>query len=108
MAGYVKVQGMSRYDKIWRVVRKIPYGKVATYGQVARVARMEGMARLVGYALHALPEAKKVPWHRVINAAGRISLVGPSARKQRAMLESEGIQFSSNGKINLREFGWEK
>lgn len=99
---------MSRYEKIWRVVRRVPYGRVATYGQIARIAKMEGMARLVGYALHALPEAKKVPWHRVINAAGRISLVGPVARRQRSLLESEGIRFSMNGKINLHEFRWEK
>jgi methylated-DNA-protein-cysteine methyltransferase related protein len=99
---------MSRYEKIWRAVRRVPYGRVATYGQIARIAGMEGMSRLVGYALHALPERKKVPWHRVINAAGRISLVGPVARKQRALLEAEGIRFTPNGKINLQQFRWEK
>jgi methylated-DNA-protein-cysteine methyltransferase-like protein len=97
-----------RYEKIWKVVQKIPYGRVATYGQIARLAKMDGMPRLVGYALHALPQGKKVPWHRVINAAGRISLVGPVARKQRVLLESEGIEFSESGKINLHEFRWKK
>ncbi len=97
---------MSRYEIIWKTVERIPYGRVATYGQIARVAGMESHARLVGYALHALPLGSTVPWHRVINSAGRISLPGPAARRQKALLELEGIRLLPSGKINLRVYQW--
>jgi methylated-DNA-protein-cysteine methyltransferase-like protein len=97
---------MSRYEQIWEVVRRIPYGCVATYGQIARVAGMDGHSRLVGYALHALKPNRKVPWHRVINAQGRISLTGPSRRRQQQLLEAEGVRFSPSGRIDLRLFQW--
>jgi len=97
---------MSRYELIWKAVRRIPKGRVATYGQIARVADMEGQPRLVGYALHALPAGSKVPWQRVINARGKISLSGPTARRQRRLLEQEGIVFSASGRIDLKIFGW--
>ena len=61
------------YARIYAVIRRIPFGKVATYGQVAELAGLPGHARQVGYALHALPSATAVPWHRVINAAGTVS-----------------------------------
>ncbi len=100
------VGDMSRYELIWKVVRRIPKGRVATYGQIARVAGMDGQPRLVGYALHALPAGTGVPWQRVINARGKISLGGPTARRQRRMLEQEGILFSVSGRIDLKKFGW--
>ncbi|HJZ11825.1 MAG TPA: MGMT family protein, partial [Acidobacteriota bacterium] len=98
---------MSRYEAIWKTICRIPYGKVATYGQIARLAGMEGQSRLVGYALHALKPDQAVPWHRVINAQGRISLVGPSERRQRKMLESEGVRFTAARRVNLRLFQWQ-
>ena len=94
------------YRRIWRTVRRIPRGQVATYGQVAREAGMDGQPRLVGYAMHALPPASSVPWHRVINAAGRISLPGPWGRSQREKLESEGVVFSKAGRVALKTFQW--
>ena len=97
---------MSNYDKIWETVRRIPRGRVATYGQIAELAGLEGHSRLVGYALHALRPNMKIPWHRVINAKGRISLVGPSGRRQRKLLEAEKIVFLVSGRINLKEFQW--
>ena len=66
--------GEDTYARIYEVVRRIPEGRVATYGQVAALADLPGHARQVGYALHALPEGGNVPWHRVINARGAISL----------------------------------
>jgi methylated-DNA-protein-cysteine methyltransferase related protein len=96
------------YEAIYKIVRRIPLGAVATYGQVARLAGLPGHARQVGYALHRLPEGSAVPWHRVINARGRISLhpmdVGSS--QQRALLEDEGVRFDPGGRISLRLFGW--
>jgi len=67
---------------------------------------MEGQPRLVGYALHALPSGSSVPWQRVINARGKISLGGPTARRQRRLLEQEGIVFAASGRIDLKVFGW--
>ncbi len=89
------------------MVRRIPRGRVASYGQVAALAGLAGHARQVGYALHALPEDNEVPWHRVVNAAGRISLRRESSggALQRALLETEGIVFHA-GRIDLQRYGW--
>jgi methylated-DNA-protein-cysteine methyltransferase related protein len=97
---------VSSYEKIWKVVSEIPYGTVATYGQIAMLANLEGHARLVGYALHAVKSDRKLPWHRVINSQGRISLTGPTAKRQRKLLEAEGIQFSPAGRISLSTYKW--
>jgi methylated-DNA-protein-cysteine methyltransferase-like protein len=98
----------SSYTRIWKVVRRIPKGRVATYGQVAELAGLPRQARLVGYALHALPEAKQVPWQRVVNAQGRISARGLSEYEalQRQRLEREGVRFDARGRIDLARFGW--
>ena len=97
-----------RNDLVYAVVRKIPSGLVATYGQVAALAGLEGMARQVGYALHELSPGSTVPWHRVVNARGEISLrsEGCSDQEQRARLESEGVHFDERGRISMKEFGW--
>jgi methylated-DNA-protein-cysteine methyltransferase-like protein len=97
------------YERIYRVVRRIPAGRVATYGQVAALAGLPGRARQAGYALHALPAHTTVPWHRVVNAAGRISLGrgrGGADLEQRFRLEAEGVEFDANGRIPLARFGW--
>ena len=96
------------YNDIYKVVRRIPHGRVATYGQVAALAGLAGHARQVGYALHACREDSGVPWQRVINARGEISLRGSSDAEglQRALLESEGVRFDKNGRVDLRVFGW--
>ncbi len=94
--------------RIYEVVRRIPVGQVATYGQVARLAGVRGHARQVGYALHDLPEGSDVPWHRVINARGEISLRSSSGadHEQRRLLEEEGIDFGSGGRIELSRHRW--
>jgi methylated-DNA-protein-cysteine methyltransferase-like protein len=96
------------YQRIYRAVRRIPRGRVATYGQVAALAGLRGNARQVGYALHALSDATRVPWHRVINARGEISLRGqPGAEiEQRLLLEAEGIRFDVRGRLRLGEVQW--
>ena len=101
-------QVQTRWDRIYAVVRRIPRGKVATYGQVARLAGLKGHARQVGYALHALKGWKRVPWHRVVNARGAISLPPASGADvtQRLRLEREGVKFGPNGRIDLKRFGW--
>ena len=97
-----------KYRRIWATVARIPYGKVATYGQIARLAGLGGHARMVGYALHATPEAIEIPWHRVINARGEISGRGEREVEglQRARLEAEGIVFDARGRVDLGRFGW--
>lgn len=96
--------------RIHAVVRKIPRGHVATYGQVARLAGLPGHARQVGYAMAALGDGTLVPWHRVINAQGRVSLrrAGPGAGLgQRQLLEREGVRFDGSGRVSLARYGWE-
>jgi len=90
------------------VVRRIPRGRVATYGQVAKLAGLPGRARQVGYAMYALPRDTRVPWQRVINAAGRVSRrrVPGAELTQRMLLEREGVRFGSGGRIPLARFGW--
>ncbi|TGD74093.1 MGMT family protein [Mangrovimicrobium sediminis] len=90
-------------QRIWQVVALIPRGKVATYGDVAAQAGLPGAARRVGRALKGLPTDTRIPWHRVVNAAGRISLPGGAGR-QRERLEAEGVEFHDSGRINLKRF----
>lgn len=81
---------------------------MASYGQVAREAGLPGHARQVGYALHALPAGSTVPWFRILNARGEISLrvEDGSADVQRALLEAEGVEFNRRGRVDLKRFGW--
>jgi methylated-DNA-protein-cysteine methyltransferase related protein len=96
------------YAAIYQVVRRIPRGRVATYGQVAELAGLSGHARQVGYALHALPASTTVPWHRVVNASGGISLrTSPGAElTQRILLEREGVRFDARGRLSLARVRW--
>jgi len=95
------------HTRIHRVVSRIPRGRVATYGEIARLAGLHGQARLVGYALHALPVGTRIPWQRVVNAQGAISLPGKSAIRQRELLEKEGVRFDARGRIDLDRFLWQ-
>lgn len=92
---------------ILAVVRRIPRGRVCPYGNVAQVAGLPRRARLVGTVLRQGPAARGLPWHRVINASGRISFpVGSDAYAlQRRRLEAEGIVFVG-GRIDLQRYGW--
>ncbi|MEK6571496.1 MAG: MGMT family protein [Bacteroidota bacterium] len=95
------------YQTIWDVVRLIPKGKVATYGDIANLCGLIDQARLVGYALHSIPANSNVPWHRVINSKGRISLpkVSGQYESQKRLLEKEGVVFVRD-KIDLDKYGW--
>ena len=98
------------YNKIYSVVKEIPYGKVATYGQIAALAGLGRNARLVGYALHSLPDNSGVPWHRVVNSQGKISF-SINRREcdnlQQRLLEKEGVIFDQNAKINFEKYLWQ-
>ena len=96
------------YSKIYAVVRRIPRGRVASYGQIAALAGFPGRARQVGYALHALTAGSGVPWQRVLNSRGEVSLPPSEGAGglQRALLEKEGVAFDAWGRVSLEEFGW--
>ncbi len=90
--------------KVWRIVHSIPRGSVATYGQIARLADHPNQARLVGKILSQLPANSNLPWHRVLNAQGRIT--SPGSESQRLKLADEGVMLV-NGRINLKHYGWQ-
>ena len=97
------------YKRIYAAVRRIPRGRIATYGQVATLAGLNGRARQVGYALAALRSSTAVPWQRVINAQGRISLRPTTGGfSQRMLLEREGVVFDAGGRVSLRKFQWRR
>ena len=95
--------------RIYATVDSIPPGCVATYGQVALEAGLPRRARLVGRALAALPVGSDLPWHRVLNASGRVSPRGsePGAaeRRQLARLAREGVEARA-GRVDLDRFRW--
>lgn len=92
-------------ERVYGLVRRIPPGRVATYGQIAEFAG-RCTPRMVGYAMASVPHGSDIPWHRVINGRGRISLQGEGHDMQRAMLEAEGVVFGPEGRVDLAEFGW--
>lgn len=99
------------FEQVYEVVRRIPPGQVASYGQVAAILGHPRAARTVGWALASLPDhlEAEVPWHRVINSQGRISIrhLRHSAEEQRRLLEAEGVEFDADGRVDWRRFGWE-
>lgn len=98
----------SSYREIYRVIGRIPVGRVATYGQIAHLAGLPGHARQVGYALHATPPELELPWHRVINARGEISRRHDAQFEdiQAQLLAAEGVVPGANGRIDLERFQW--
>ena len=99
----------STRQRIYAAVRRVPRGKVATYGQIAELAGLEGQARQVGYAMAAVPSSSAVPWHRIINAQGRVSMRSTGTGStiiQQQLLEREGVVFDGGGRVSLTRFRW--
>lgn len=95
-------------QRIKTCIKRIPRGRVASYGQIAAMAGNPRGARQVVRVLHASSTKDKLPWHRVINRTGRISLPSGSGYElQRAMLADEGVAFGLNDRIDLSRFGWQ-
>lgn len=92
---------------VWKVVCDIPPGHVLTYGEVARLSGMPRYARRVSQAMRWAPRNLQLPWHRVINAQGKISFPPNSSgwRRQKELLEGEGVVLL-NGRIDLEKFGY--
>ncbi|MBH2029179.1 MAG: MGMT family protein [Moraxellaceae bacterium] len=97
------------HRQILEVIALIPCGKVATYGQIAKLAGLPKHARLVGYVLKHLDKSSEIPWYRVINSQGKISVTRINQQGenvQQSLLEQEGI-YLLNGKVSLKQFGWQ-
>jgi len=97
---------MNTFDRIYDVVKSIPKGKVATYGKVALLAGNLHWARVVGYALHVNPEPGIIPCHRVVNREGKVApgFAFGGEGVQRQLLESEGVVFEQDGRIDLKKY----
>lgn len=104
--GEFDLSSEARRERIWQVVASIPEGKVATYGQVAKLAGLGNGARQVGWALRGLPIGSRLPWHRVINSQGKISLPeGPDWQRQADQLAAEGVTLV-NRRVRLSYYQW--
>ena len=96
-------------ERVYAMVRRVPRGQVVSYGGIAALLGHPRAARGVGQALRALPDDADVPWWRVINRNGEISIRGDfhAPQLQRALLEGEGVEFGANGRVDWRRFGWD-
>lgn len=99
---------IARMHRIWDTIRDIPKGSVASYGQIAEIAGIPRGARQVGYALKQLPEGHDVPWHRVLQASGRIAFTKGSRgyREQRKRLQEEDVAVIS-GRVDMQQYRWQ-
>ena len=99
---------MGFYDEVYKAVRKIPKGKVTTYGRIAAMIGRPRSAKIVGWALHSNPNPGATPCHRVVNrngeTSGSFAFGGPEVQKQ--LLESEGVVFTPEGKVDLGKCLW--
>lgn len=93
-------------QRVWQIVASIPEGYVTTYGDVARLAGSPRAARQVGGVLKRLPEGSTLPWYRVVNRHGAISLTGPDLQRQPQALLAEGVQVSGSGQIDMQKYRW--
>jgi methylated-DNA-protein-cysteine methyltransferase-like protein len=94
-------------EKLIEIIKAIPRGKVATYGQIAAMAGSPLGARQVVRILVSLSGKEGLPWHRVINSKGEISLGGEGFRQQKELLEAEGVRVDGKGRVDLKIYRWE-
>jgi methylated-DNA-protein-cysteine methyltransferase-like protein len=95
-------------SEVIRLIKSIPKGNVATYGQIAYLTGLYPSVRRVVWILHSCSEKEGLPWHRVVNSKGTISLKpGKGYEKQKEMLKKEGIMFDERGRIDLDRYLWE-
>ena len=101
----VRIKTSNAFELVYRIVERIPRGRVATYGQISRLLDGRLSPIFVGWALHAVPESRTpVPWHRVVNAKGGIStrrVIGYAPNLQRELLEAEGVGFGADDCVDL-------
>jgi methylated-DNA-protein-cysteine methyltransferase-like protein len=93
------------WDAVYRLVQRIPRGRVLTYGDVARALRLPGGARTAGRAMAATPSGKGIPWQRVVGAGGKLLIREPYASLQRKLLESEHVAMTER-RVNMKLHHW--
>jgi methylated-DNA-protein-cysteine methyltransferase-like protein len=102
-----KSEDSSFHERVKAIIKRIPRGKVATYGQIATVAGNPRAARQVVRVLHACSRKDRLPWHRVINREGRISLKRDYGYElQKKLLDDEGVAFDEHGAVDLVRHQW--
>lgn len=93
------------FERVWKIVKRVPRGRVVTYGQISRMIDGRLTPVGVGWAVRAAPEGS-IPWQRVVNGSGGISTDRENPGLQRALLEAEGVQFDDDGRIDLARASW--
>jgi methylated-DNA-protein-cysteine methyltransferase-like protein len=93
------------WDPVYKLVKRIPRGRVTTYGALARAVRLRGGARAAGYAMAGCPGGKGIPWHRVVGAGGKLLIREPHSSLQRRLLETEGVAIHGK-RVNMKQFEW--
>jgi methylated-DNA-protein-cysteine methyltransferase-like protein len=93
------------WEPVYRLVKRIPRGRVLSYGAVAKAVRLRGGARTAGHAMAACPAGKGIPWHRVLGAGGKLLIREPYASLQRKLLESEGVEMTER-RVNMKRHEW--
>ena len=96
------------FSLIYEQVKKIPKGKVATYGMIAMMAGNSRWSQVVGFALHSNPDPDNIPCHRVVNRFGETASAYKfgGKDKQHDLLEKEGVEFLTSGRINMEKCLW--
>jgi methylated-DNA-protein-cysteine methyltransferase-like protein len=102
---YARLRLEMPWETVYRLVKRIPRGRVTTYGELAKALRLPGGARAAGYAMAACPRGRAIPWQRVVGAGGRLLIREPMAGLQRRLLESEGIAVEGRT-IDMKRHGW--
>ena len=93
------------WNSVYKLVKKISRGRIATYGQIARMLKLPGGARSAGRAMAATPSGKGIPWHRVVGERGKILIREPYASLQKRLLESEGVTVIES-RVDLKDQLW--
>ena len=96
------------FDEVYRVVRRIPDGKVATYGQIAAILGNPRWARAVGYALHVNPDPEHVHCFKVVNREGRLApaFAFGGEEIQKLLLERSGVEVRADNSVDLSRYLW--
>jgi methylated-DNA-protein-cysteine methyltransferase-like protein len=93
------------WDAVYKLVRRIPRGRVITYGEIAKKLGLPGGARVAGYAMAACASGRGIPWHRVVGAGGRLLIREPYASLQRKLLETEGVALAG-ARVDMKRYAW--
>jgi len=101
-------QPSEKIERIWKTIKVVPKGKVASYGQIADLAGLPGRARLVGKALGHAPKSLNLPWYRILRSSGQLAFEKGSqqAENQKGLLQQENVVVLNN-RVKLKDYGWQ-